>query len=380
MVLVLKSALHCLGADDKRIIVGVSSGITLQLLLSGSLNCNKEDSTHLQGRTLNARIHEHIRNCKKALSIVNRFDSPYKSYHMTGSLPSGMTMEDYYLFVRKNMYCMLAGKKKKDQEGIPSSSLLDSHDESDMPTTWLFPGFYAFILMGPIVPTSLLCYRAKLLMELPSSSSASSSITMDSSSTSSVAILGKKGKAAGTGRTSARKAALNRKQHLSEGFEAERGFITNQRLRIAGIAQSRALSGMMSNGERQRAKGQIIRIQERRVKRQKELIEAKQFLIANTEANDPKRIFMMQELIDLVHNKLQVLSDELDAAKESAIDDAMKMTSDSASTAQECADFIDLTIEQMMRGNEKMPPHYLQYKKPRMDDELSSVEGWVQYC
>jgi hypothetical protein len=216
-------------------------------------------------------------------------------------------------------------------------------------------------------------------MEFPSSSSASSSITMDSSSTSSVAILGKKGKAAGTGRTAARKAAekeaaLNRKQHLSAGFEAERGFTTNQRLRIAGIAQSRALSGMMSNRERQRAKGHIIRIQERRVKRQKELIEAKQFLIANMEANNPKRIFMMQELIDL-HNKLQVLSDELDAAEESAIDDAMKMTSDSASTAQECADFIDLTIEQMMRGNEKMPPHYLQCKNPKMDDELSSVEG-----
>jgi hypothetical protein len=29
----------------------------------------------------------------------------------------------------------------------------------------------------------------------------------------------------------------------------------------------------------------------------------------------------------------------------------------------------------MMRGNEKMPARYLQYKKPRMDDELSSVEG-----
>jgi phage-related tail fiber protein len=103
-------------------------------------------------------------------------------------------------------------------------------------------------------------------MELPSSSSASLSMTMDSYSTSSVAILGKKGKAAGTGRTVARKAAekeaaaLNRKQHQSAGFEAERGFTNNQRLRLAGIAQSRALlSGMMSNRERQRAKGQIIK-------------------------------------------------------------------------------------------------------------------------
>ena len=223
--------MHCLGAD-KRIIVGGSSGIKLQLLLTGSLNCNKEDSTHLQGRTLYARTHEHIRNCKKALSIANCVDSPYKSYHMAGSLLSGMTMEDYYLFVRKNMYCMLAGKKKKDQEGSSSLSLLDSHDESDMPSTWLIPRFYAYILMGPIVPTSLLCYRAKLLMELPSSSaSASSSITMDSSSTFSATILGKKGKAAGTGRTAARKAAekeaaLNRKQHQSAEFEAERGGFT----------------------------------------------------------------------------------------------------------------------------------------------------------
>jgi hypothetical protein len=113
VVLVLKPEMHCLGAD-KRIIVGGSSGITLPLLLSGSLNCNKmeDSSARLQGRTLMARIQEHIRNCRKALSIVNRYESPYKSLNLTGSLPSGMGMEDYYMFVRKNMYYMLVANKK----------------------------------------------------------------------------------------------------------------------------------------------------------------------------------------------------------------------------------------------------------------------------
>ncbi len=174
---------------------------------------------------------------------------------------------------------------------------------------------------------------------------------MDSSSTPSAAIIGQRA-ATGTGRTAARKtaekeAALNRKQQ-STGFEADRGYTTNQRLRLAGIVQSKAPATMMENRERNRAKGQIIRIHEKRVKRQQGLIEAKQFLIANTDANDPKQIKLLEDVSEL-HDTLQVLMQDLDAAEETAIEDAMKMELESTFLAHNADnDFIDLTIDQII--------------------------------
>ena len=105
---------------------------------------------------------------------------------------------------------------------------------------------------------------------------------------------------------------------------------------------------MMENRERNRAKGQIIRIHEKRVKRQQGLIEAKQFLIANTDANDPKRIKLLEDVSEL-HDTLQVLMQDLDAAEETAIEDAMKMELESTFLAHNADnDFIDLTIDQII--------------------------------
>jgi hypothetical protein len=117
--------MHCLGVD-KRIIVGGSSGFTLPVLILGSLNCNKiEDSLAcLQGRTLMAQIQEHIRDCKKALLIVNRFDIPCKSFNLTESLLHGGLL--YVCLEKTCIPCLL--RTKSNQEGRSSSSVINSDD------------------------------------------------------------------------------------------------------------------------------------------------------------------------------------------------------------------------------------------------------------
>ncbi len=66
------------------------------------------------------RAQEHIKNCKKALSVVTHARSPYKPYVTTGNLSSGMTLSDYYMFVWKKMYVLTgaadAAKRKKENK------------------------------------------------------------------------------------------------------------------------------------------------------------------------------------------------------------------------------------------------------------------------
>ena len=107
-VLVIKPELNCLG-EGKRIVVGGNSGgLTLPMMLAASL-ADKEDAKGIRGRSLHARTKDVLRNFKKALAVVLCHDSPYKQpcYVITGMLPSGMSFEDYLLFVRKEMYTEL---------------------------------------------------------------------------------------------------------------------------------------------------------------------------------------------------------------------------------------------------------------------------------
>lgn len=342
-LLVLKPELHCLGTE-KRIIVGGASGITLPLLMAASLKLN---SANLQNRTLLCRAQEHLRNCKKALSLVNRYDSPYKSYSSTGNFPSGMVMEDYYMFVRRNMYTLLS----RNDDGEHPSSLLNNDDDSPMPDTWSFPGFITFALMGPIVPSALFCYRAELLMTSPSSAS-SVSLSMESENTSDV-VSHRTPKQSKGGRTAARKAATKEETlHRSQDTTGNRGFTTNQRLRVAGIAQSRALVTILGNRERGRIKGQIVRMHEKRVSRLEALIEGKKFIIMNTHENDPKRIEYLNELHKL-HETLQTATQELASAEETAIEDAMRMDSDLNTVVMTRHDsFVDSTIRDIIALDE----------------------------
>ncbi len=76
-------------------------GITLSLIFANGL---KNRTRLLSNRTLLCRVQEHVKNGKKALSIVMHAESPYRDHVSTGDLPSGMTLDDYYLFVRQGIY------------------------------------------------------------------------------------------------------------------------------------------------------------------------------------------------------------------------------------------------------------------------------------
>jgi hypothetical protein len=110
--LVLKPFLHWI--PDTSIFVGSQPHhINLTLLQSNSMLLNK--FTPIKGRSLLSRAQEHIKNGKKALSVVLNKRSPYKSYATTGNLPSGMTMDDYYVHVRKRMFVMLVTNPEKSK-------------------------------------------------------------------------------------------------------------------------------------------------------------------------------------------------------------------------------------------------------------------------
>ena len=101
--LVIKPELHCLGNGKRVVVGGISGGLTLSMMLAVSL-AEKEDANRIRGRSLHARTKDHVlRNCKKALVVVLRHDSPYKACVITGMLPSGMSFGGYLLFVRKQM-------------------------------------------------------------------------------------------------------------------------------------------------------------------------------------------------------------------------------------------------------------------------------------
>ena len=101
-ILVLKPELHCLGID-KKIVVGGPNGLKLSIMLASGLS---DQSEYIRGRTLHLRTKEALKNCKKALAVVLRHKSPYKGCATTGVLPSGMNIEDYYLYVRQSMYAV----------------------------------------------------------------------------------------------------------------------------------------------------------------------------------------------------------------------------------------------------------------------------------
>jgi hypothetical protein len=106
-VLVIKPELHCLG-EGKRIHVGGNSGggQTVPMMLATAL-ADKEDAKGVRRRSLNARTKDSLRNCKKALPVFLRHDTPYKTCAITGMFPSGMSVEDYLLFIRNEMYTEL---------------------------------------------------------------------------------------------------------------------------------------------------------------------------------------------------------------------------------------------------------------------------------
>ena len=67
-----------------------------------------------------------LRNCKKALAVVLRHDSPYKACGITGMLPSGMSFEDYLVYIRRQMHAEL-------QVSVHSYELVEVDDMPEVP-------------------------------------------------------------------------------------------------------------------------------------------------------------------------------------------------------------------------------------------------------
>jgi hypothetical protein len=101
--LVLKTHLHLM--SNTKVVVGDSPrDINRTLLYSSTLSAF---SNTIKAKALILRAQEHIKNCKKALSVIANPRSPYSPYIKTGNLPSGMTLSDYYMYVRKKMFVLL---------------------------------------------------------------------------------------------------------------------------------------------------------------------------------------------------------------------------------------------------------------------------------
>jgi hypothetical protein len=175
-VLVMKPALHCLG-EDKRIVVGGATGIRLSMMLAAGLT--DKEAKNVRGRPLHARTKEGLKNCKKALAIILRHDSPYKSCALTGILPSGMCFEGYLLFLRQKMFSELLKsirsselvvEEETTEEVTTTTTTTTTKNGGDvfttttMPENWMFPGFIIFTLFGPIVEPEMRYYQSHLLM------------------------------------------------------------------------------------------------------------------------------------------------------------------------------------------------------------------------
>jgi hypothetical protein len=171
--LVLRQYYHCM--EGIEIIVSHESkheGITMSVLTATSLQ-NKQ---LIAGRTIYDAAKLVVTNARKAMAIVNK--SEYQPYIEQGTLPSGQEIEDYYYFVRQEMYKLLKtpssgdddtgnGEEDKNEE----DEVTDDRDNvamennSLMPDDYFFPGFFAFALFGPIVPRNQsLEYRAECFL------------------------------------------------------------------------------------------------------------------------------------------------------------------------------------------------------------------------
>ncbi|KAI2504026.1 hypothetical protein MHU86_10388 [Fragilaria crotonensis] len=89
---------------------------------------DKAFDSGIKGRTLLIRSKDILKNCKKALAVVLRHDSPYKSYASTGLLPSGMCIEDYFL--QKATIAQAVGKTR--QAAYPSQRGREANEEKKL--------------------------------------------------------------------------------------------------------------------------------------------------------------------------------------------------------------------------------------------------------
>ncbi|KAI2495196.1 hypothetical protein MHU86_19335 [Fragilaria crotonensis] len=370
LVLVMKPELHCLG-EDKKIVVGGTNGLKLSTMLASGLTDKAFDSG-IKGRTLLIRSKDILKNCKKALAVVLRHDSPYKSYASTGLLPSGMCIEDYFLYVRQKMYVALSPRassttanssrnnKKNNKVGEGESKTRASAGDASvdlcnqetanasadlgyteeavagassadaallMPVNYVFPGFLVFALLGPIVHPDMRHFQSHLIMTQPKGNSCTSG---GHDSSGSVSVSKRK-------RSATEEKKLNKKVEVKQeagsatdssmhrsgnqqGTSASNDYTINQQLQIAAMAQSKIV---INNRERSDLSDRIVAMHTSKVAGKKVLIEELKFMIMNTSSDDPDRAVYMKDL-KVLHRELGSALDELLQSEQSIIDAASK--------------------------------------------------------
>lgn len=347
-VLLLKPCLHCL-SDTQRIIVGHPAGIGLSLILANGLRNNLN---FVSNRTLLCRAQEHLKNGKKALSLVMHAKSPYRAYTATGNLPSGLSIEDYYLYVRQKMFLLLNPPSSVPVEPeMPVAGgegvLLDNidmtadPDVSPMPDSWVFPGFIIFALLGPIVPPEMTNYRLELLMTSTPETGDSAGLDADA----------RRKRRKTKGRATLRNAVAHENLDASSGNGSRRSSAAtrqtsgcerqelslNQKISLAGIAQSKV---MIDHREQSQISDRIIAMNRKKVGGQKLLLDEHKYLISKTPDNDPQLPLYLRELREM--NK--ALADAiiaLAAAEQAIIDQSLL---DMNARKMQPSDFVDLTI------------------------------------
>jgi hypothetical protein len=104
------------------------------------------------------------KNGKKALALLSQSD--YSDCIKTGIMPSGKNFDDYLNTLRELMYKEL-GVNTIDLEDDEETKTAgpSSGDVEQMKDSWMFPGFLAFALWGPILPDDMdNMYQAEAFM------------------------------------------------------------------------------------------------------------------------------------------------------------------------------------------------------------------------
>ena len=304
-VLVMKPVLHCLG-EDKRIVVGGTSGIRLSMMLAAGLT--DKEAKNVRGRLLHARTKEALKNCKKALAVVLRHNSPYKSCALTGILPSGMSFEDYLLFVRKNMFTELqvsfrSSELEEEEEETTevTKTITTTGDAVPLTTTtmrenWMFPGFLIFALFGPIVEPEMRYYQSHLLMTKPKDGTACGA---DENG----AGAGNRLMTSGSSKKTKKRIVVKVEPGSLDCFSTGNKLTASQEFQKAAMEQSKLL---LESNEEDKYNDRLVSMHTTKVASARVRIEVVKFLYVHSATDDPARAGYIQKLI--------VLNDELEKA------------------------------------------------------------------
>lgn len=248
--------------------------------------------------------------------------------------------------------CRPDEEEEQDYGGLEE----DEDEDCGMPENWTFPGFIAFALMGPIVPSTMIALRSELLMtNLPSTASKDPENGRASMRRSVIANKKKENKRRKISQQWEEEETCNSSQVTNPtnsnslpGAAGEAATITlNHQIMVAGIVQSKMLIDQRSEAQ---LNDRVIEMHKKRVGGQQILINELKFMIGNTPPNDPEHKLYMQEL-KVLNKKLADAVAALIKAEEMIVAGYMKQA-EMMKKKPPAANFIDLTIAAVLGGED----------------------------